>query len=160
MPKVSEVRKRLEGYFLAHPRDSHNLESIMRFFRADPAFKEGNVRNYLKQFTERQGIQGPLLLKDSFRRGYYLLNPSFKTLEQVRDEVKTHGNANQRVFQGQEFDPKVLAITAGDHPALPLKRQFFKSILERMGKSQFFAAADIELLKSEAPHLLEPTDKK
>lgn len=144
----------MEAFFLKHPNESFNIEALARVFSESG---KATVQTTLSQLAKRNGIQGAVVIKDSWKKAHWKLSPSYKTLEQIRSVVEVHAKENQRVFQSEEpFDPAKPVITNGDHPALPTKRMFFSSIIERMQKSDLFGAADVELLKKEAPHLLDP----
>jgi hypothetical protein len=143
----------MESFFLAHPKESYNLEGLMRVFTDA---NEGTVRMYMSELGKRKSsLQGAVIIKDSYGRGFWTLNPSYRTVDQLRGAVIDHITENQRVYQSDEkFSPTEPPIKDMDNPTLPYRRMFFNSIIERMGKSAQFSQSDVELLKKEAPHLL------
>lgn len=145
------TRERIEQYFLAHPSESHSVESLARVLGQQ---YEPQIKKAIPELRKKQGILRPVLIKDTWKEGHFRLNPDYKTLDLIREEAQKAGE--QRVFQSEEqFDPKRPAISAGESPTLPYRRLHFQSVIDRMAKNPAFAAADIELLKSEAPHLVD-----
>lgn len=154
MARKGSLEERMMSFFQAHPNDSYNAEALIRLFTDK---SEGSVRQMMSKLARRNGVVGAVIIKDTWKKAHWKLNPSFKTLDQQRATVIDHlANGGTRVFQSDKpFDPKEDVLTPMDHPTLPVRRLFLRSILERMGKSPQFAAADIELLKSELPALKE-----
>jgi hypothetical protein len=154
MARKGSLEERMTEFFRAHPKDSYNAEALIRIFTDK---SEGSVRQMMSKLSRRNGVLGAVIIKDTWKKAHWMLNPSFKTLDEKRGQVIEHlANGGKRVFQGEQpFDPKEPPLVPMDHPTLPLRRLFLRSILERMGKSAQFSAADIELLKSELPHLKE-----
>lgn len=152
MTPAKSTKDRLEQYIISHPSDSFNLESLLAVVGKE---HKPQVEKALQEFRKRQGVFKPLLLKDSFRPGFYRMNPSFKTIEEMRSEAEAAGK--ERVQEGQKmWSPTEQPITAGEHSSLIYRRRHFRSILDRMAKSPAFSPADIEFLTSEAQHLREP----
>lgn len=151
MTTAKSTKERVEQYFLSHPSESHSVESLTKILGQQ---YEPQIRKAIPELRKKQGILRPVLIKDTWKDGFFRLNPDYKTLDQIREEAQKAGE--QRVFQSEEeFDPKRPAIAAGESPTLPYRRLHFQSILDRMSKSPAFSPADVEMLRSEAPHLVE-----
>lgn len=149
MSPAKSIKERLEQYIVSHPSDSFNMESLLAVVGKE---HKPQTEKALKEFQKREGVFKPLLLKDSFRPGFFRKNPDYKTLEEMRAEAEKAGK--ERVTQnGKEWKPTEHAITPGEHSSLIYRRRHFRSILDRMRKSDAFSEADIELLLSEAQHL-------
>jgi hypothetical protein len=116
---------------------------------------EANVRYHLQNLVKKSGVLEPLVIKDSARYGFYIKNPKFKSLEEVRQQINDHVDVNGRVVQdGRQFNPLEGVIQAQPSAALPIKQLFLKSILVRMARSNDFTDEDISLIKQELPHLV------
>lgn len=146
------IKERLEQYVISHPSDSFSLESFLSVVGKE---YRPQVEKAILEFRKRQSVFKPLLLKDSFTPGHYRMNPSYKTIEDMRREAETAGKERVQLG-GQEWKPTENPITAGEHSTLMHRRRHFRSIVDRMQKSPVFSQADIELLLEEAPHLREP----
>lgn len=152
MSPAKSIKERLEQYIIQHPSDSFNLESLLAVVGKE---HKPQTEKALKEFQKREGIFKPLLLKDSFHPGFFRKNPDYKTLEEIRSEAEAAGK--ERVTQnGKEWKPTEHAITPGEHSSWIHRRRHFRSILDRMMKSDAFSPADAEFLRAEAPHLTEP----
>lgn len=148
---AKSIRERVEQYFLSHPTESHSIESLTKILGQQ---YEPQVKRAIPELRKKQGIMRPVLVKDSWKDGFFRLNPDYRTIEQIRKDAQLAGE--QRVFSSdEEFDPKRPAIAAGESPTLPYRRMHFQSILDRMSKSPSFSPNDVELLRMEAPHLVD-----
>jgi hypothetical protein len=150
MPKESKYRDRILGLFDHHPTLVFQMRDI---FKRLPGIEKPVVNYWLKIFANEELIIKP-------RYGHYQKNPSEKrTIDDIRAEAKRLGEA--RVFQSEEgFKPTVQPITAGEHPALKSRKLHFFSIIERMKNNSAFSQYDVELLKSEADHLIREPAKE
>ena len=149
MTTPKSTKERVEQFFLAHPTESHSLESLTKILGQE---YEPQIRKAIAEIRHKRGIMRPVILRDTWKDGYFRLNPDYKTLEQIREEAQKVGAT--RVFQSAApFDSTRPPITAGEVPTLPYRRLHFQSILDRMEKSDAFSDNDVEMLRAEVPHL-------
>lgn len=147
MNPPKSVKERFEQYVVSHPQDSFTLEGMVSILGPEnrPA-----VEKAFKEAQKRQGIFKPMLLKDSFKEGAYRFNPSYKTIEEMRNDAELVGK-ERVVSTGREWKPAQQVIQ-GD-TSLSYRKRHLRSILERMAKSDAFGASDVEFLATEMPTL-------
>jgi hypothetical protein len=146
MPVKSVFKDRVYGLFSAKPGASFSQSEIEKWLKGEV---KGPVIGYwIKQFMKDGSLK-----KASY--GRYQLNDKPPDIVAIRKLVQETG-AKTIIDSGRLWKPGEEALMLHtQHPTLPSRRLHFLSILERMSKAPAFSEYDIELLKSEAAHLVE-----